>query len=216
MTFEEISAYFWKTIFNKETIERVNKNLLKKTGYYKKEYNKWKWKQNKDSQYKIFKPETFKGKFDETLIYIPYSSGKVLDFVCFVVFTHRNRKYVAMKLINKNHVFYYSWHAIQRYIERFLQEQPNDIEIDNSFLGELLIYNTQSIKTSYEYKGIPTIMYIVNDGAFLCIEEGNSVIAKTFISQEEYFKNQELLDAEALEAVRERKKKYGQLADRDF
>ena len=53
-------------------------------------------------------------------------------------------------------------------------------------------------------------MYVSTDGGFLCVEHQKCVVMNTFISQDEYFSNQEQLDKAGFEELkRSKQENYG-------
>lgn len=208
MTFDEITDYLLKTSFSTNRLIEVNQRyIVPNAKKYRKEIIKWKQNPAR-SEYKIFKPIVSKGTCDEELVYVPFSvNTDYPDFILFVQFHYRGKKYVAFKLVD-NRVLFFSWHSLHRYSERCLGEM-NPV-IDNEFIGDMLIYNSGYCRTTYTYKGELSTMYVSTDGGFLCVEHQNCVVMNTFISQNEYFSNQEELDRSAFEKLKEGKKEtYG-------
>lgn len=213
MTFDEITEYLLKTSFSTNRLVEVEqKYIVPKANRYRREIIKWKQNPTR-SEYKIFSPIVSKGNCDEELVYVPFSvNTDYPDFILFVQFYYRGKKYVAFKLVD-NRVLFFSWHSIQRYSERFLGEM-NPV-IDNEFIGDMLIYNSGFCRTTYTYKGKLSTMYVSTDGGFLCVEHQKCVVMNTFISQNEYFSNQEQLDKSAFEKLKQGKKdNYGYWIDR--
>ena len=208
MTFEEITNHLLKTTFS-------SKNEYKM--YHQHIYPLWvksrrsiiKWSQNiARTDYKIFAPVVSKCEFNEELVCIPYCANpKYISTVSFTHFFYRNERYIAFKL-NDDRIMYFTWHSLKRYAERCLEDlEP---EIDNEFIGDMLIYNSGMKETNYVYKGRQTTMYVSTDGAFLGYGGSKYIMAKTFITKNEYFSNQEKLDTSAFEELRRYKKeKYG-------
>lgn len=214
MTFEEITSHLLKTTFSSKNVDKM---------YHQHIYPLWvknrrsiiKWGQNiARTEYKIFAPVVSKCGFDEELVCIPYCSNpKNKSTVLFTQFFYRNERYVAYKL-NNNRIMYFTWHSLKRYAERCLEDlEPN---IDIEFIGDMLIYNSGLIGVDDVYKGRQTKMYVSPDGAFLGYGGPKYIMAKTFISKNEYFPNQEKLDASAFEELRRYKKeKYGYWLQRE-
>lgn len=200
MSFEEITEYLNRNIF---TAKRVNEILHKHIYPNARKYIKAmiKWKQNPNhTPYKIFNPITSKREYEEELVYVRYGVDyKYHDYILFTKFHYRGKQYVAYKLVN-NRVVYYSWHALQRYAERFLHE-VNPI-INNEFIAKMLVYNTQQMCTNYTHNGQPTDMFVARDGSFLGYDHKNYTLIKTYISHDEYFDNQAALDKDAFEDIR--------------
>lgn len=214
MTFDEITEYLLKKCFSSKNIEEIYvRNVGSKMKLYRRECIKWNQKQFRP-MYRKFNPIISKGIFDEEIVLVPFCTNKdYVDIIVFTQFHYRGSKYVAFKQTNNSSVVYYSWHTLKRYSERFLKEDEPYINID--FISHMLIRNTASIKTSYIHKGETTIMYVSTDGGFLCDEYKKSVVVRTFISQEQYFSNQEQLDVLAFEELKRYKKgTYGYWLDR--
>ena len=214
MTFDEITEYLIKNCFSSKNIEEIyTRNIGSKMKLYRRECIKWNQKQVRP-MYRKFKPIITKGIYDEDVVLVPFCTNKnYVDFIVFIQFNYKRTRYVAFMQANNSSVVYYSWHTLKRYSERFLKEDESNINID--FIGDMLIRNTGSIKTTYVYKGKRTIMYVSTDGGFLCEEYKKSVVVKTFISQEQYFSNQEHLDGVAFEKLKRIKKEnYGYWLDR--
>ena len=208
MTFEEITNHLLKTTFS---FKNVN-DMYRRHIYPMREKNRRsiiKWNQNlARTDYKIFEPVMSKCGFDEELVCIPYCSNpKYIDTVLFTQFFYRNERYIAYKLTNER-IMYFTWHCLKRYAERCLEDlEP---EIDNEFIGDMLIYNSGMKGANYIYKGRQTTMYVSTDGAFLGYGGPKYVMAKTFITKNEYFSNQEKLDTSAFEELQRYKKEmYG-------
>ena len=203
MSFEEISKYLWKTSFSQETLEKMDssKPYLRKKKLFLLEIRKWKYN-NHPEKYRIFKPVYYKGKNDETLVTVYYSGDGVhLDFINFVTFYHRGKKYVAMKSVIPGSVMFYSLHCLRRYSERFLGDL--NPEIDDIFIGDFLIYNASSMERRYTHDGKESILMVSTDGSFLCDKPGEGIyVARTFISEKEYFKEQKELDKETLRRLK--------------
>lgn len=213
MTFNEITKYLLKTSFSTSRILEVEKKyIISNWKKYRREIIKWRQNPNR-SLYKIFKPIPSKGNCDEELVYVPFAvNTDYPDFILFVQFHYRGKKYVAYKLVD-NKVMFFSWHSLERYSERFLGEM-NPV-IDNEFIGDMLIYNSGFRRTTYRYKLKKTKMYVSTDGGFLCDEHKKCIVVNTFISQKEYFSNQEELDKSAFEVLKQLKKQvYGFWIDR--
>lgn len=205
MTFDEVAKYLWRTSFSDENVSKPYRKMHENTKKYNKAIALWNRTHKEEDKCKIFKQLRNKGKYDETLIFVPFCyNGIDLDFVCFVTFNYGNRKFAAMKCVAENQVMFYSWHSLRRYAERFLKDA--DAEIDDIFIGDMLVYNTQLITKSYIHDGKETLMLITTDGAFLCDKYGENYVARTFISQEEYFSNQEEIDAEAIQELKAHRK----------
>lgn len=190
MTFEEVAKYLNKTCFNEFSEIRNERLYLKNEKLYNKAINKW----NCKDELLMFKPIISKGEYDLPLISVPYVSD--MDYIVFCNFTilrYKGKRYVAHQR-SKGNIWFYSWHSLERYSERFLEEK--DAEIDIDFISEMLVYNFDTITGEYIYKGRKTIMMVVRDGAFLCEKYINGYIMKTFISQQEYFSNQDCMDKE--------------------
>ena len=158
ISFDEITNYLLKTSFSTSRIiiEVEKKYIYPNRKKYRREIVKWKQNPARE-QYKIFNPIVSKGNCHEELVYVPFGvNTDYPDFILFVQFHYRGRKYVAYKLVG-NRVMYFSWHSLERYSERFLGDK--NLVIDNEFIGDMLIYNSGISRTSYTYKGIPSIMY---------------------------------------------------------
>lgn len=214
MTFDEITEYLLKKSFSSKNIDEIyNRNVVPKINLYRRQCIKWNQKQVR-SMYRKFNPIINNGIYDEEVVLVPFCTNKkYVDFIIFTQFHYRGSKYVAFKQANNSSVVYYSWHTLKRYSERFLKEDESYINID--FISDMLIRNTGSIKTTYKHKGETTIMYVSTDGGFLCDEYKKSVVVRTFISQEQYFSNQEQLDGTAFEKLKRYKKEtYGYWLDR--
>lgn len=204
MSFEEISKYLWKTSFSPETLKKMDssKPYLRKKKLYLLEIRRWRYNHDPSEKYRIFKPVYYKGKNDETLVTVYYSSDGVhLDFINFVTFYHRGKKYVAMKSVRPGSVMFYSLHSLRRYSERYLGDP--EATIDDIFVGDFLIYNSSCMERRYTYDGKESILMITTDGSFLCdkYEEG-VYVARTFISENEYFQEQKELDQETLQRLK--------------
>lgn len=213
MTFDEITKYLLKTSFSTSRILEVEKKyIIPNLKKYRREIIKWRQNPNR-TLYKPFKPIVSNENCNEELVYVPFAvNTDYPDFILFVQFHYRGRKYVAYKLVEDS-VMFFSWHSLERYSERFLGEM-NPV-IDNEFIGDMLIYNNGFSRTTYTYKGKKTKMYVSTDGGFLCDEHKQCIVVNTFISQKEYFPNQEELDKSAFEEIKQFKKKaYGFWIDR--
>lgn len=203
MTFEEISKYLWKTSFSQETLNKIDsgKFYIRKKKMFLLDIKKWRLNQFSTEKYKIFNPVYYKGKNDETLVTVYYSGDGVhLDFINFVVFNYRGKKYVAMKSVNPGSVMFYTWHSLRRYSERFLGDP--DALIDDIFIGDFLIFNASYMERRYIHEGTERILMVTTDGSFLCDKYGMSYVARTFISENEYFQNQKELDQETLQKLK--------------
>lgn len=215
MTYEEVSKYLWRYVFDSEHIEHIMDIYYRHQNKYKKAMREWNRRPvDKRDEILIFPPIKYK-VLDLHLRAVPYYSGagKYIDFIYFTTFHYRNRKFVAMKL-NKSGVMFYSWHALHRYAERYLKEP--DAEINDSLIGDILIYNVCSEPTRYNYHGKLTNMFVTRDGAFLgdLINE-DLIVAYTFISESEYFPYQAELDKEAFLRVQKYKaENYGDIIER--
>lgn len=203
MSFEEITKYLIKTSFSESNLYRV---LTKHIGHNEKKYRREiiSWKKNPlhRSKIRIFKP-VISNYYDEELVWIPFGVKEWLgDYIVFLSFRYRGRKYVAMKLTNNN-VIYYSWHTFERYSERYLHVlNPT---IDYNFIANMLVYNSGYTPTHYSYKGRDSTMYVSTHGGFLCLEYSNYTLVKTFISCDDYFPNQAELDKPAFQALQRMK-----------
>lgn len=215
MTFPEISDYLWKTSFSENSMKGVEEIYRRKRKVYQRDLKNWERRPNHPEKYLIFKPVYYKGKNDEKLCIVFYSnkSGSIY-LVCFLTFYYCGRKYVAFRPAETGkRVVFYSWHTFQRYSERFLGEP--EATIDDIFIGDMLIFNTQTFEVNYTHDGRKTIALISTDGAFLGDEYENCFVAKTFIGESEYFENQKELDREALEILRRYKEEvWGDTLDR--
>lgn len=215
MTFEEIAKYLWHTVFSESVITHLTQLYYDKQNKYKIAIRNWKSKPvNQRDEILIFKPINYKVS-KLILCGTPYfsGSGKFIDFVYFTTFHYRGTKYVAMKLVGSG-VMFYSWHSLKRYGERYLGVP--DAEIDDAFISDVLIYNVCAEHREYDYHGKHTNMFVTRDGAFLGdILQDDIIVARTFISQSEYFSNQKELDSEALADVQKYKAdKYGDSFER--
>lgn len=217
MTYTEIVDYLFNKGFSdkaliEECILPIERNNKKK--YYRL-INKWKSNYNRKGLYRIFKPILYGKGYSEQYWCVPFSSGKHLDYVFFTTFNYRNKKYLAFRTHTPLGAILFSWHSIKRYAERFLGD--TDPIIDEVFIGDMLIYNTAYCMTEYTHNGKTSNMLVTTDGAFLCDIEGDVNIARTFISEKEYFENQSVLDAEMIETVIDyRKTRYGDPTDRNL
>ena len=214
MTFDEISEYLLKNCFSSKNTKTIYaRNVVPKMKLYRRECIKWNQKQIRP-MYRKFNPIITKGIYDEEVVLVPFCTNKnYVDYIVFTQFYYRGSRYVAFQQSHNMSVVYYSWHCLKRYSERFLKEDEANINID--FISDMLIRNTGAKRKTYEYKGETTIMNVSTDGSFLCDEYKKSVVARTFISHEEYFPNQEKLDMSAFEELRRYKKeKYGYWLDR--
>lgn len=198
MTFNEISDYLYRTSFSDDTIKIIERCICSKIKQYYKALKCW-LRNPKKEKFKIFRPITYKGKNDETLIVVPHSDeNRHIDFVAFVKFMYRNSKYVAFKRSDSKRCVYFSWHSLRRYAERFLKDK--DAKIDDVFIGKFLTYNASGYIPNVGEKD--NMMYVIRDGSFLGEMYGGDVIAKTFISEAEYFDNQRKIDAEAFKQIK--------------
>ena len=214
MMFDEITEYLLKKCFSSKNIEEIYaRNVGSKMKLYRRECIKWHQKQVRP-MYRKFKPIITKGIYDEEVVLVPFCINKdYVDFIVFTQFHYRGTRYVAFKQAHNSSVVYYTWHSLKRYSERFLKEDEANINID--FISHMLIRNTASIKTTYNHKGVTTIMYVSTDGGFLCDEYKKSVVVRTFLSQEQYFSNQDQLDGVAFEKLKRYKKEtYGYWLER--
>ena len=114
MTFDEITEYLLKTSFSTNRLVEVEqKYIVPKANRYRREIIKWRQNPTR-SEYKIFSPIVSKGNCDEELVYVPFSvNTDIPDYILFVQFYYRGKKYVAFKLVD-NRVLFFSWHSIQR------------------------------------------------------------------------------------------------------
>lgn len=214
MTFEEITNHLLKTTFSSKNVSNM---------YHQRIYPMWaknrrsiiKWNQNiARTEYKIFTSIFNKNGFDEELVCIPYcANSKYVDTVLFTQFFYKKERYIAYKL-TVDRIMYFTSHSLKRYAERYLGDlEP---EIDNEFIGDMLIYNSGFMKTNYVYKGLLTNMYVSTDGAFLGFEDSKYIMVKTFITKNEYFPNQKKLDISAFEKLKRYKKEtYGYWLQRE-
>ena len=200
MTFEEITDYLNRTVFSPKKREEIyQKNVEGKFNKYHRNSVKWYQKQS-HSLYLILDTIVSCEKYQEEMVMVIFCPNKKqIGHLVFTTFFYRNNKYVAFHL-NDNKIWYFSWHSIKRYAERFLNDK--DADIDYEFISEMLVYNGYFYKTNYEYQGKLTNMFVTLDGGFLCDEFNNYIIARTFISEKEYFENQKELDLAAFDNLR--------------
>lgn len=201
MSYEEVASYLIKTCFSQNMLKQADDCIYKKWKKYVAEIKKWQ-QRGSTEKYRIFKLNKLKSE-DMTLYYVPYASTpKFIDSVRFSIIRYRRDKYVAF--LCKKTIIFFTWHSLQRYAERFLNDK--DASIDETFIGDMLIYNTQYAHSKYEYKNRETSMMTTTDGSFLGFKCGENVyVAKTFISEQNYFCNQSEIDKEAIDYLKDYK-----------
>ena len=215
MTFQEISEHLWKTSFSRDAMIGVEDIYRKNREKYQKEIKKWERNPVKD-QYRIFKPVHIKRHNEDPLTVVFYSNGRgYVYLVCFTTFWHQSQKYLAFRPSEEGRrIVYFTWHSLKRYATRFLGDP--EATLDDVFLGDILIFNNQTVEREYTYDGKTTIALITTDGTWLCEKHENYIIAKTFIGEKEYFKEQRELDLESIEILKKYKQEvWGDTIDRD-
>ena len=216
MTFPEISGYLWKTAFGEKTMKGIEEIYRRRREDYQREIKKWERRPHPDEKYRIFKPTYYKGKNDEKVCIIFYSNQRgCIYFVCFLTFYHQGKKYLAFRPAGMGRrIVFFSLHALRRYSERFLGD-PEAI-LDDVFLGDMLVFNNQTIEKEYTYDGKSTVALVSTDGSWLCEKHENCILAKTFIGEKEYFEGQREMDKDAIEMLRAYKQEvWGDTIDRE-
>ena len=206
MTFSEINDYLWRTAFSEESLKGIE-NIYSRNGpKYLKELRRW-WKSKEKDKYRIFKPVYYKGKNDERCTIIFYSDKPDRVYcVCFLSFWYKGRKYLASRPTafntghDKGRIIFFSYHSFKRYSERFLGD-PDSI-LDDEFLGDIFIYNTNYIEKEYTYQGKTSVALISPDGIWLMEYIDGCPVVKTFISEKEYLGSQKDIDKEAIEFLK--------------
>lgn len=113
--------------------------------------------------------------------------------VLFSTFYYRKEKYVAFYL-NNGEIFFFRWHAIIRYYQRFHGE-PEPC-IDNRDIAQMLMYNAASYSFDYliPNKEHFNKLYVVRDGVFFGYADKDLRILKTFVTKKMLFKSQEVFN----------------------
>lgn len=190
MTLDDVGDYLMETVFSNENLQPALNILNKNFKRYKKTYRDWLFTRDKDDLYKIFNPLPYNGKYPQKLTAIPYWSkdGKDVRWITFTRINHNGFKGIALG--NDTTIDFYSEHCIERYAERCLGEKLKFGEIDDIFIGDMLIYNEMSYQKEYEYQGVVSIYEIVRDGVFLSYPGSKYKMIRTFITSAEFFEQQ--------------------------
>lgn len=195
MTWDEVVAY------QKKLIERFisNKKILKTIE--KRKYNRFR---------KAVDGIIYNGiqEFDmgnrDKIIMAFYLISKTLEklHVMFMIFRYKREKYISY-YVNEGDVYFFRWHAVKRYFQRFYKEEEPDISKED--IAKMLVYNGVLLSNSYnkEAKDHFNRFYIVRDGIFLGIKGKGWHLIITYVTREMLFANQELQFKEGFKLYKE-------------
>lgn len=198
MTWNEVNSYFCK--IHQQLFS--NKQFLKLMR--QKRYNRFK----KPEDGFIFNGLDSIDLKDNNKVYIFYympSQTCEKLFILFSIFSYRKKDYVAFFVAREDkpdYVIIYSWHALDRYFERFYDEKNAIINAED--IAKLLVYNAVAVifNGTDKNRDNSNRYFITSDGVFMGEEGDGYYIIHTFVTREMLFRSQKYVDKEGMQEIR--------------